>query len=154
MSELLEDLPRDPREARRAAMDALARREYGFNELVARLEKRGFDANAAHDTVAALRTEGLQSDTRFAEAAVASAARRGKGPKRIEADLAERGLAGELVADAINESGVDWFELARDVRVGKFGATVPAAFPDKAKQMRFLQYRGFNSEQIRHAIGD
>ena len=133
-------------------MDALARREYGFQELVARLEKRGFAADTAAETVSALRDEGLQSDERFAEAAVASFARRGKGPRRIQAELTERGLGSGLIAGSLANAGIDWYELAREVRVGKFGPDVPAAFPDKAKQMRFLQYRGFDSEHIQGAM--
>ncbi|MEM1262365.1 MAG: regulatory protein RecX [Pseudomonadota bacterium] len=147
-----DEAPRDPRGARRYAMDALARREYGFAELVRRLEKRGFDADTAHATVAELNAEGLQDDARFAEAMVASAARRGKGPRRIEAELTERDLPGAIIAAALGEAGIDWYALAADVREGKFGAVKPADFTEKARQMRFLNYRGFDNEQIRHAV--
>jgi len=46
----------------------------------------------------------------------------------------------------------DWFELARQVRVRKFGENLPAEFAEKARQMRFLQYRGFDAEQIQVAV--
>ncbi|MEM8984687.1 MAG: regulatory protein RecX [Pseudomonadota bacterium] len=147
-----DDAARDPRGARRSAMDALARREYGFDELVRRLETRGFDADTARSTVEALKAEGLQDDERFAEAMVASAARRGKGPRRIAADLAERDVPDGIIAAALAGADVDWFELAADVRRGKFGTVKPADFTEKARQMRFLNYRGFDSEHIRHAV--
>lgn len=147
-----DDAARDPRDARRSAMDALARREYGFDELVRWLETRGFDADTARSTVQALKAEGLQDDERFAEAMVASAARRGKGPRRIAADLAERDVPDGIIAAALAGADVDWFELAADVRRGKFGAVKPADFTEKARQMRFLNYRGFDSEHIRHAV--
>jgi regulatory protein len=46
----------------------------------------------------------------------------------------------------------DWGALARNVRLRKFGANVPDDFREKARQMRFLQYRGFEQDQIRAAI--
>ncbi|MBT8092507.1 MAG: RecX family transcriptional regulator, partial [Gammaproteobacteria bacterium] len=49
---------------------------------------------------------------------------------------------------------VDWTEMAREIRARKFGRARPADFKDKARQMRFLQYRGFESEQIQAAMGD
>ena len=63
---------------------------------------------------------------------------------------AAEGTAGEAVA--IAESGQDWFELAREVRIRKFGNAMPAEFPEKARQMRFLQFRGFESEQVQVAV--
>jgi regulatory protein len=36
--------------------------------------------------------------------------------------------------------------------VKKFGRSRPAEFRDKARQMRFLQYRGFEPDQIRAAV--
>ncbi len=146
------DEPRDPAKARRSAMDALARREYGFDELVEKLARAGYARDAALETVATLRDEGLQSDARFVESFVASAARRGKGPRRIAETLAERGIDSATAQIAIDEAGVDWFSLAAEVRLGKFGTELPAAFPDRAKQMRFLQYRGFEHAHIRHAV--
>ena len=46
----------------------------------------------------------------------------------------------------------DWFEQARQVREKKFGAELPVAFKEKTRQMRFLQYRGFDTDQIQHAM--
>ncbi|HQR96365.1 MAG TPA: RecX family transcriptional regulator [Thiotrichales bacterium] len=47
---------------------------------------------------------------------------------------------------------VDWLELAVSVRVKKFGSTLPKAVNDVAKQMRFLSYRGFDSDTVRLAL--
>ena len=69
-----------------------------------------------------------------------------------ELGLGEGGLEAALVADVLAESGQDWNELAAEVRCKKFGASLPADFNRKAKQMRFLQYRGFSAEQINAAM--
>jgi regulatory protein len=39
------------------------------------------------------------------------------------------------------------------VRTAKFGRQPPASWADKARQARFLQYRGFSSDHIRAATG-
>ncbi len=53
---------------------------------------------------------------------------------------------------ALEETDVDWYELAREIRFKKFGASKPADFKAKARQMRFLQYRGFEPDHIQAAI--
>ncbi|MDP6994508.1 MAG: regulatory protein RecX, partial [Woeseiaceae bacterium] len=62
------------------------------------------------------------------------------------------GLGGADIEYALDDAEQDWFELAREVRVRKFGADLPADFPEKARQMRFLQYRGFDAEQVQLAV--
>ena len=133
-------------------MDYLARREYGQEELERKLVTAGYDANIVADEVHKLTTEGLQSDTRYAESFVQSRINQGKGPVRIREELRERGLRGIDIDQAIESADQDWYSLAREVRERKFGASMPSDFPEKAKQMRFLQYRGFESEQVQVAV--
>jgi regulatory protein len=142
----------DPIEARKKAMDYLARREHGCSELIKKLTRFGFEADVAGDAVARLIEDGLQSDTRFAEAFVSSRINQGKGPARIRAELREHGVSDGLIDDALTEAGQDWYELAIDVRLKKFGGEQPADFKEKARQMRFLQSRGFDTDQIQVAV--
>ena len=46
----------------------------------------------------------------------------------------------------------DWDALARETRVKRFGRSLPDDFKEKARQMRFLEYRGFGHDQIRRAL--
>jgi regulatory protein len=144
----------DPVEARKKAMDLLARREHGAAELARKLEKSGFDADIAADAIHQLSAEGLQSDRRFIEGFVQSRINQGKGPVRIHAELAERNLSAGLIDAVLEEAGQDWYALARETRSKKFGAGHPADFSEKARQMRFLQYRGFEPDQIQVAVTD
>ena len=57
-----------------------------------------------------------------------------------------------LVDDVLGHIDEDWRALATEVRVKKFGRSRPAEFKDKARQMRFLQYRGFEQDQVRAAV--
>ena len=141
-----------PLEARKKAMDFLARREYGRKELIGKLESRGFLPDAATEAVDRLTEQGLQNDERFVENFIQSRVRQGKGPRRIGQELSQRGLKAGLVDQALSAVDTDWFELAGNVRSRKFGDQMPDEFEEKARQMRFLQYRGFDSEQIRFAV--
>jgi len=133
-------------------MDFLARREYGQEELVRKLTTAGFVADIAMTEVDRLTEDGLQSDTRFAGSFVQSRINQGKGPIRISEELKEKGLGGADIEQAIEDSEQDWYALAREVRVRKFGDDLPTDFPEKARQMRFLQYRGFSSDQVQAAV--
>jgi len=42
---------------------------------------------------------------------------------------------------------------ARAVRRKRFGAAPPSDFRERARQARFLEYRGFDGDQIRAALG-
>ncbi len=141
-----------PKEIRKKAMEFLARREYGQAELVKKLADKGYKRSVVEGEVAALSEEGLQSDTRFAESFVQSRINQGKGPVRIRADLSQRGIREGVVEGALEEADVDWFELAQAERTKKFGPEVPVEFKEKARQMRFLQYRGFEQDHIQSAF--
>jgi len=135
-------------------MDYLARREYGQRELERKLAKAGFDIDVSVDAVAQLNSDGLQDDRRFTEAFVRSRVHQGKGPARVRADLGERGVSGELVEAILSDMSVDWFAQAAEVRIKKFGPDQPADFKEKARQMRFLQYRGFEQVHIQAAVAE
>ena len=156
ISDLLVDEREDrfscPIEARKKAMDFLARRDYGQTELIRKLANKGYVRNIAEQAVARLTEDGLQSDERFAESFVQSRINQGKGPVRIRLDLGQRGVGDGVVEYALGESAANWYELAREVRQRKFGYELPADFQAKAKQMRFLQYRGFEQDHIQAAF--
>jgi regulatory protein len=144
----------DPGEARKKAMDYLARREYGRQELVNKLTAAGFEPESATSAVERLTADGLQDDRRFIEGFTQSRINQGKGPVRVEMDLRQRGIDAGLIAEMMESSSADWKRLAQEVRRKKFGADLPGNFSDKARQMRFLQYRGFTQAQIEAAVGD
>jgi regulatory protein len=135
-------------------MNWLARREHTQAELRAKLAERDFSANEIESAVAALVADGLVSDDRFAESFIASRMRKGQGPVRIRMDLQQRGVSAELIALHLDPRSPEWRRLAREVRIKKFGADIPADFKEKARQMRFLEYRGFTTTHIQSAMND
>ena len=149
---LTDDKFSNPVEARKKAMDYLARREHGRSELINKLTKFGFQAATADDAVAQLVDDNLQSDQRFVEAFIVSRINQGKGPLKIRADLRERDIAGGIVEIGLEDAEQDWYASARAVREKKFGAEYPADYSEKARQMRFLQSRGFDTDHIQAAV--
>ena len=142
----------DPAAARQVAIALLARRDYASSELRARLERKGFDTQVVESTVAELTEERALDDARYAANYVAYAAARGQGPLRIAAELKALELPTDLIEAAL-AGGPDWRVLAGEVRNRKFGPEPPADWPEKSRQARFLQYRGFSSDHIRLALG-
>ena len=144
----------DPAFIRKSAMDFLARREHSEIELRRKLAKRGFDADLIETTLADLVTDELLSNARFAEAFVHSRFQRGSGPQKIHAELRERGIDEGLIEDSIAEYDQQWRERVKQVREKKFGAQLPDDYKERTRQMRFLQQRGFTSEQISAVFKD
>ena len=141
-----------PQAVRASALTLLARRDWLTGELSAKLQASGCDPQATAGVIAELVQERLLDDARYAQRYVASRAERGQGPLRIAADLGSLGAPRELIEAAV-ASGPDWRALAGAVRRRKFGAQPPDSWGEKARQARFLQYRGFSSDHIRAATG-
>jgi regulatory protein len=142
----------DLKAARQTALQLLARRDYSCGELESKLCSRGVEPAVATELVEALRRERLVDDTRYVEHFVAYHVGRGQGPIRIERELKALKVDSELI-ERFLEQGQDWAARAKDVRRKKFGRAPPASYAEKAKQARFLQYRGFTGSQIRSALG-
>jgi len=145
--------PDDATGARLAALRLLNRRDYCAAELVARLVERGVDEPTAAGVVRALGRERLVDDARYAEHFVVWHAGRGQGPIRIAHELKELGVAPALVEEAVQASSADWRARCAKVRRRRFGDQPPTEWKERARQARFLQYRGFSADQVRAALG-
>ena len=134
------------------ALAMLARREHSAGEIRDKLRDIGGDDFQIDAVIADLQFRKLQSDARFSESFVRSRAERGYGPRAIEMGLRERGIDRESASLAMEASGYDWCEQAIDVRQRRFGADLPKEPRERARQMRFLQYRGFAGREISVAL--
>ncbi|MFO7581608.1 regulatory protein RecX [Guyparkeria sp.] len=143
-------------EAYAVSVGLLARREHSARELAAKLRSRGFVAEVIEPVLERLATERLQSDERFVEAYLRQRSEKGYGPQRIAAELGERGIDDSLISagfrQAEAEGEIDWFARAEAVYARKFGGRPIEDIKERAKRMRFMQYRGFTHEQIAAAV--
>ncbi|MAZ86112.1 MAG: recombination regulator RecX [Cellvibrionaceae bacterium] len=133
-------------------MGLLARREHSQLELRQKLLKRFSDDGGLIDRIiVGLAEEALQSDERFSEAYVRMRYGKGYGPRRILAELRQKGIDDELSAAVVRDGSCDWYESARIALDKKFsGGSLVSA--DRAKIYRFLTYRGFFHDHIQYAI--
>ena len=88
-----------------------------------------------------LTARGWLSDERAATQLV-HAKRSRFGTQRITHELRQKGIAEELISTALPQLKASEFEAAREVWRKKFGAA-PQGEKEKARQVRFLQSRGF-----------
>ncbi len=133
---------------RRTAMDLLARREHGRVELTRKLRQRGALPEMIETALDRLTEEGLLSESRYLESFVSYRARSGYGPLRIREELSQRGLQRNDIEQALRESGIDWQEQLQDTWRRKFSGHLPIDVKERAKQGRFLSYRGYSMDMI------
>ena len=124
-------------------MHLLARREHSRAELGRKLSPHASpeELESLLDDLVRL---GLLSDARTAESYVRGRANR-LGPTRLANDLRRRGITEELASRVLKDAATDEFATARSVWLKKFGSP-PVDARDKARQVRFLQGRGFSVE--------
>lgn len=137
---------------RECAMDLLAQREHTATELQRKLRIKGFAVDEIAEVIAQLQAQDLQSDARFAQAFVQSRLRHGHGPRRIAMELAQRGVAGELIDQHVWSQPEQWRECLQDVVAKRYGSNATPDMKEKAKRMRFLMQRGFELEDIREVL--
>lgn len=140
----------DPADLRERALRLLARREHSRAELLRKLEQAGFDRLDIATLLDAFEAKTWLSDRRFAESYVADHRARA-GSVKLAYDLRQRGVGDSIVKSVLGDNRDSELDRAREVWRKKF-ATAPADAAEKAKQIRFLQSRGFTPEVIRRAI--
>ncbi len=137
---------------REAALRILALREHSAAELTRKLLSKGFAQSDIERLVEELQSRDWLDETRFTESFVRSRVQQGYGPLRIRQDLRQRGVAESTQALALESYADLWLEAACKARHKRFGEAPPTDIKNRAKQARFLTYRGFTSEQIRAAF--
>ena len=148
-------------EAREAALRLLARREHSAVELRTKLIGKGWPEHHVDQLIPALAEAGLQSDSRFAESFARQRAERFYGPRRIQAELAQRGIDSDLSQAAIEALEVDFVELAADFYRRKYGndcdpsrpsGSASPDFRERAKRSQAMYRRGFESQHLRGLV--
>jgi regulatory protein len=135
------------------AVALLARRDYSTHDLKKKLEERGYNEHAREVVVDDLESWGKVNNERYSQNMVAFRARRGHGPARIRNVLQKSGLDRAAIDVAVKgEEAPDFLALARTTRSRKFGPDLPADRKERARQARFLQYRGFSNDHIRAVL--
>lgn len=145
----------------------LSRREYGKAELRQKLIDKEQNPEKIEALLDEFEEKGYQSDYRTTLMLIRESIRKGRGRGHIKQEFYRKKIdlpsnIDELIDMANEESdefrefvdddedslieGVDWLKLAVTARTKKYGNTIPSEQKDKGRQLRFLQYRGFDMD--------
>jgi regulatory protein len=128
----------------------LARREHTRHELERRLAPYAGEEGEVEQLLDEFAKRGWLSEARAVEQVVH--ARRGKfGARRIRQELVRRGVDAERTASAMKALKAGELETLRAVWRRKFGSA-PRNASERARQIRFLQGRGFELDMILKVI--
>jgi regulatory protein len=140
------------RTLRAQAIRLLARREYARAELEARLIGAGGAREEVRSTLDDLGAQGLLSDQRFARAVVGQKAGR-FSRRNIAGALKAKGVAPGDIDDALRDADLDDDAALKSLWERRFG-DLPANDKEKARQVRYLQARGFSVSAILKLLRD
>lgn len=135
---------------RTRALKLLARREHSRVELQRKLAPHAEDPAALESLLDELMAHGWLAEGRVAEQLI-HARRPRFGSGRIRQELLARGVAEEVVAAVLPQLKESDLETARAVWRRKFKAP-PATSAERARQVRFMQGRGFAMHTIMQVI--
>lgn len=132
------------------ALRYLAAREHSRAELERKLAPHAESPQQLAQVLDELQAKDFISEARVVESVINRRAGR-FGAARIRHELQGKGLAPEMVADAVSGLKASEVERAREVWRKKFGEPAADAAA-RGKQMRFLAARGFGTEAIRRVV--
>ncbi len=143
--------------AREAAISLLARRERSRVELSAALKRKGFTPALVESTLAQLEQEKLQSDTRFANAWVATRRRLSpRGRVALAFELRQKGISRPEIDAALQKyTPTDERSALRELIGARLARLTPSSRDQqkiKQRLLGFLARRGFAYEDIQQVI--
>ena len=134
------------------AVSLLARRDYASGELARTLSKMTENREKIDKALSRLVECGYLDDNRLITHMIDKHVRKKHGPARIKQEIRQKGFSPELVEQMLEKVDVDWYAMARELKVSKFGDAVASEKKKKNKQIRYLQYKGFSMDMIFEAL--
>ena len=144
------------RRAVEASLNFVSFRPRSTKELTDHLRKKSFDGSARDHAISRLQELGYLDDTAFARFWIESRdTHRPRGRRALAWELRKKGVAEEVIEDALARFGSDEATLARQA-ARKRAATLKTADPGKFRQQlgAFLARRGFSYEVIEQVVDE
>lgn len=132
-------------ECRKKAMDLLALRSHFRKELAAKLRRR-FDPEEIEEVLDGLARDGLMDEATTAREFVTQRSKRNLGPRRLRAEMVQRGVDEQLATEVIEDLQIDEGELAEEAAQRWLRSRSKA--PDRRALARHLERRGFAQRVI------
>lgn len=134
------------------AVSLLVRRDYASSELIRVLSKVTENREDIDKALSRLIECGYLDDHRLINHLIDKQIRKKHGPARIKQEIRQKGFSQELVEQILEKVDVDWYAMAKELKVSKFGDVVVSEAKEKNKQIRYLQYKGFSMDMIFEAL--
>jgi regulatory protein len=77
---------------------------------------------------------------------------KGFGPIRVSIELNERGVAESIIDTYLHQQDDSWLHTLQQQYLKKYKNKAVGDYSDKAKRIRFLQYRGFPLDAIYQVV--
>lgn len=128
----------------------LSRRDYSEQELRQKMIQKSYLENEIEQAIYDAQSNNWQSDERFCESYIRYRSSAGFGAKKIQQELQMKGVSNKIISQKLDESEIDWYNLAQKV----FNKKKPLHWDLKAKQKmwRFMLGRGFDVEYFNDLI--
>jgi len=139
---------------RRSALAMLSRREHSIMNLKQKLQRKAFSSENIQKVVQEMLDSNYLNEDRFVESWVYRRGQKGYGPVKIRAELLAQNVEESLIDAQLDENSARWFDSAIQQRCKRFGEVIPISTSMIVKQKRFLYQRGFNLDQIDHALSN
>lgn len=175
LAQFLKDTPQLPiyddddkkiRYLRWLAFYYLSKKELSAHQLRQKLLAKDCDPDEVEKLLTEFAQKDYQSDERCAKMLVRESLRKGRGKQHIKNTLKQAKLPydDDTIEQLLNENqevmdntilenanddsfdNQDWLMLAVEARTKKYGNAIPKDPKEKARQLRFLQYRGFSMD--------
>ncbi|MCX8578072.1 regulatory protein RecX [Gilliamella sp. CG13] len=90
------------------------------------------------------------NDAQYIEKYITMRANKGYGKYRIALELKQRGLATDLSREILNNSDINWSEIAHQQLIKKFKQIDPKNKPLWYKNIQFLTTRGYTQDDVKN----
>ncbi|RQW62928.1 recombination regulator RecX [Vibrio viridaestus] len=135
-----------------SALQHLSRRDHGEYELNQKLRLKGYTEKEVEEAISYCHNLGYIDDVRYAQSQIRQHISKGHGERRIRQELKQKRVSENDIELALGSIDVDWYELAKTSAVKKYRVMESVDQKEYAKRVRFLQYRGFDFDQIQYAL--
>ncbi|MEW6990755.1 regulatory protein RecX [Colwelliaceae bacterium 6441] len=129
-------------------IDLLSRREHSVQELRNKLRLREFQHDEITPVINYLVENDYLSESRFIDSVYRTRVNKGYGKRFIENELAQKGICQSDMNNVAQTLDIDWYHQAEIVYKKRFSQREIIDQKDKAKRIRFMQYRGFTTDEI------
>lgn len=128
----------------------LSRRDYSERELRQKLKQKEYSNEESEQAIETAQQHNWQSDERFCRQFIRYRSQQGYGPNRLKQELRFKGIADWLISQELENSDIDWFELAERT----FEKKCPSHWDIKAKQKmwRYMVSHGFYTDHFSHLL--